>query len=178
MGYPCNFSLIVCIFAGFKKTSMQISVRPAVKADLPAIHALVYELAVFEHAPDSHTATIADYEKDYDAGIFQVHVAETIDNQIIGMIFYHIAYSTWRGRQMYLEDFVVTAAYRRFGVGQLLFSKMVEIARLKGCRLLKWQVLDWNTDAIEFYKKQNAEIENNWLTGKCFFIKPDGTPIG
>jgi GNAT superfamily N-acetyltransferase len=156
---------------------MQIKIRPAVKADMPALHALVYELAVFEHAPEAHTATISDYEKDFDAGIFNAHVAETLDNQVIGMIFYHIAYSTWRGRQMYLEDFVVTEKYRRSGAGQLLFNKMLEIAREKGCRLLKWQVLDWNVDAIRFYKKQNAEIEDNWLTGKCFFIRPDGTPI-
>jgi hypothetical protein len=26
-----------------------------------------------------------------------------------------------------------------------------------------WQVLDWNTPAIEFYKKYNARFDSEWI---------------
>lgn len=146
-----------------------IDIRPATVADLPAIHGLVYELAVYEKEPEAHTATLADYERDFKAGIFEAHVAvDTDSNTVVGMIFYYMAYSTWRGRMLYLEDFVVTETYRQYGVGQRLFDTFLAVAREKDCVLVKWQVLDWNTPAVKFYEKNKAMIEKEWWNGKIF----------
>ena len=151
-----------------------IVIRLASEADMPAIHALVHELAVYERAPEAHTATIEDYLRDFKTGIFESHVAVNTDEslgkqgEIVGMIFYYMAYSTWKGRMLYLEDFVVTENYRQYGVGQMLFETFLEIAREKECRLVKWQVLDWNEPAIKFYRKNEAIIENEWYNGKIF----------
>ena len=151
-----------------------IIIRLAKEADMPAIHALVHELAVYERAPEAHTATVEDYLRDFKAGIFESHVAVNMDKslgkqgEIVGMIFYYMAYSTWKGRMLYLEDFVVTENYRQYGVGQMLFETFLEIARQKECRLVKWQVLDWNEPAIKFYRKNEAIIENDWYNGKIF----------
>lgn len=151
---------------------MNIQIRPATVDDLPAIHALVHELAVYENAPEQHTATIEEYKRDFEAGIFESHVAVDTDNtegdQIVGMIFYYMTYSTWRGRMLYLEDFVVTENYRKYGVGQLLFETFLDVARQKDCFLTKWQVLDWNTPAVNFYEKNKAVIEKEWWNGKIF----------
>ena len=151
-----------------------IIIRLAKEADMPAIHALVHELAVYERAPEAHTATVEDYLRDFKAGIFESHVAVNMDKslgkqgEIVGMIFYYMAYSTWKGRMLYLEDFVVTENYRQYGVGQMLFETFLEIAREKECRLVKWQVLDWNEPAIKFYRKNEAIIEDDWYNGKIF----------
>ncbi len=146
-----------------------IKIREATFADLPAVHALVNELAVFEKSPESHTASIADYEADFSNKVFESHVAVDSDNQtVVGMILYYMAYSTWRGKMLYLEDFVVTEQYRQFGVGQMLFDTFLQVARDKKCVLTKWQVLDWNTPAINFYKKNKAIIEDEWYNGKIF----------
>ena len=151
-----------------------IVIRMATEADMPAIHALVHELAVYERAPEAHTATVEDYLRDFKVGIFESHVAISPDTslgkqgEIVGMIFYYMAYSTWKGRMLYLEDFVVTENYRQYGVGQMLFETFLEIARQKECRLVKWQVLDWNEPAIKFYRKNEAIIENDWYNGKIF----------
>ncbi|MBL7816437.1 MAG: GNAT family N-acetyltransferase [Saprospiraceae bacterium] len=149
-----------------------IIIRPATIDDIPAIHALVYELAVYENEPQAHTATIEEYRRDFEAGIFEAQVAIDTENteggQIVGMIFYYMAYSTWRGRMLYLEDFVVTEKYRQFGVGQRLFDTFLEVARQKDCFLTKWQVLDWNTPAVNFYQKNKAIIEKEWWNGKIF----------
>ncbi len=158
----------------------KINIRPATIDDMPAIHALVRELAVYEKEPEAHTATIEEYKRDFEAGIFEAHVAEDVDitdgtsrdsregSKIVGMIFYYMAYSTWRGRMLYLEDFVVTEKYRQYGVGQKLFDTFLDIARQKDCFLTKWQVLDWNTPAVNFYNKNQAVIEKEWWNAKIF----------
>ncbi len=167
--YTGGGGIFAIIFEKQKK-NMKFEIRAATIADLPSMHALVRELAIYERAPEAHTATVEDYIKDFRDHIFEAHVAvDSEKNEIVGMVWYHFAYSTWRGRMMYLEDFVVTESYRRFGLGQLLFDKFLEVAREKECKLVKWQVLDWNEPAIKFYEKNNALIETEWFNGKIVF---------
>jgi GNAT superfamily N-acetyltransferase len=146
-----------------------IHIRPAIEKDFISIHKLIHELAVYENAPEAHTATVEEYIRDFKLGIFEAHIAEDSDTEdIVGLIFYYMAYSTWRGRMLYLEDFVVTESYRRYGVGQMLFDTFIEVARQKDCFLVKWQVLDWNEPAVNFYEKNEAIIEKEWWNGKIF----------
>ncbi len=140
-------------------------IRPATEADLPAVHALMYELAVYENAPEAVSATLEEYRADFRAGIFESHVAE-IDGQVIGMTLFFMTYSSWKGKMLYLDDFVVTETHRRSGAGQLLFDAFLEEGRRRGCRLVKWQVLDWNAPALRFYEKNAAIIEKEWWNGK------------
>ena len=145
-----------------------ISIRKAHRRDLPAIHGLVRELAIYERAEAEFIASIEEYEQDFERGIFEAHVAE-LDGDVVGMALYYMAYSTWKGKMLFLEDFVVREAYRRNGIGQRLFEAFLEEARRQDCRLVKWQVLDWNEPAIKFYEKNGALIEREWWNGKLFF---------
>ncbi len=147
-----------------------MQIRPATTADLPAIHALVYELAVYEKEPDAVFTTPEEYRRDFEAGRFESFVAE-MDGEVVGMVLFYEAYSTWKGRMLYLDDFVVRESHRRFGVGQKLFDRFVEEGRRRGCRLVKWQVLDWNEPAIKFYEKNNAIIEKGWWNVKVFLFE-------
>ncbi len=146
----------------------KISVRIAQQEDLNAIHELVGELAIYEKAENEFVATLEMYRKDFADGVFEAIVAET-GGEIVGMALYYLSYSTWKGKMLFLEDFVVRQSYRRRGIGDLLFDEVVSIAKAKGCRLLKWQVLDWNKPALGFYAKKNATIEKNWWNGKIIF---------
>ncbi len=146
---------------------MDIIIRRAGDTDIPDIYQLVKTLAIYEKAPEAVTATLEDYYNDFRADIFQCHVAET-EGQVVGMVLYYTTYSTWKGRMLHLEDFVVYKAYRRLGIGQLLWGALIEEAKQRKARLLKWQVLDWNESAIQFYKKNNAIIEKDWYNGKIF----------
>lgn len=145
----------------------KIIIRKAQKEDLPAIYALVKELALYEKSPESVTATIEDYYQDFEDNIFESIVAER-DSEVVGMALYYMTYSTWRGRMLYLEDFVVKESERKLGIGKLLFDEVIEIAKSKKAVLLKWQVLEWNDPAIQFYKKYDTIFENEWLNGKLF----------
>ncbi len=151
---------------------MDIVIRKAAEADLPAIHDLVRELAIYEKAESEFVATLEDYAENLRDGAFEAAVAVK-EGAVVGMILYYLTYSTWKGRMLYLEDFVVREAYRRRGVGQRLFEAFLEIAREKRCRLVKWQVLDWNEPAIKFYEKNGARMEKEWWNGKIFFEEID-----
>ena len=147
--------------------SMKTTLRKAIKQDLQSVLNLVKELALYEKAPQEVTVTLADYEKDFDENIFNIIVAEQ-ENQIVGIAFYYMTYSTWKGKMLFLEDFVVKEELRGQGIGKLLFKSYLEEAQKLNVSLAKWQVLDWNEPAINFYKKYHSTIEDEWYNGKIF----------
>jgi GNAT superfamily N-acetyltransferase len=144
---------------------MKTTLRKATKHDLQAVLDLVNELALYEKAPQEVTVTLADYEKDFENKVFDIILAEQ-GNEIVGIAFYYMAYSTWKGKMLYLEDFVVKEELRGHGIGKLLFKAFLEEAKNLGASLAKWQVLDWNKPAINFYEKYNSTIEKEWYNGK------------
>ncbi|MEY4925988.1 MAG: hypothetical protein RI894_424 [Bacteroidota bacterium] len=146
----------------------KIKIRGGLATDMPDVHSLVYELAVYEKEPESVTATVADYIRDFNDGVFKVLIAENEAGEVVGMMLYYIAYSTWRGKMVYLDDFVVRETARGQGIGQILWNALLAESRNLGARLLKWQVLDWNEPAVRFYERADAIIEKEWWNGKVF----------
>jgi GNAT superfamily N-acetyltransferase len=144
---------------------MKTILRKATKQDLQGTLDLVNELALYEKAPQEVTVTLADYETDFDNNVFDILIAEQ-ENQIVGIAFYYMAYSTWKGKMLYLEDFVVKEELRGHGIGKILFKAYLEEAKKLNVSLAKWQVLDWNEPAINFYEKYNSTIEKEWFNGK------------
>ena len=134
--------------------------------DLPRVLALIQELAAYERAPEAVTNTLEMMRHDGfgPAPIFGFFVLENSPD-LVGLALFYTAYSTWKGRMLYLEDLVVTEAARRGGYGRLLFDAVVAEARRTGAQRLKWQVLDWNEPAIAFYKKLGAELDAEWING-------------
>ncbi|NBU35115.1 MAG: GNAT family N-acetyltransferase [Bacteroidetes bacterium] len=149
---------------------MPLIIRKAERGDLPFIHDLVRELAIFEKEEKEFTATLTMYENDFKENIFQSIVAE-LNGEIVGMVLFYLTYSTWKGKMLYLEDFVVKEKSRGQGIGKALFEAFIEEAKNQNCQLAKWQVLDWNEPAIQFYKQNNAILEKNWWNCKVFFNK-------
>tara|TARA_B100001559_G_C16448200_1_gene597880 strand:- start:744 stop:1226 length:483 start_codon:yes stop_codon:yes gene_type:complete len=144
-----------------------LTIRKGEKKDLPFILELIKELAKYENAIEQVSITLSELEKD-GFGLNQHYhflVAEK-ENNIIGMSFYWFRYSTWKGRFLFLEDFIVKKNYRRQGVGTALFNATIKVCQEQNINGMCWQVLDWNQPAIKFYKKYNASISREWLNGK------------
>jgi len=151
---------------------MKINIRKGLKKDLSSVLKLIKELADFENAAEQVTITLEDLEQDGFGSHpwFWFLVAEKND-EIIGLSFYWIRYSTWKGKFLYLEDFVIKKEYRRYGVGSKLFEETVKICKKLNLNGMIWQVLDWNSLAIDFYKKFDADISKDWLNGKLTKIQ-------
>lgn len=140
---------------------MNYTIREATEEDFPAIMSLVKELAEYERSPDKITNTVEQMKQE--KGLFTCLVAESEEKEIVGMALYFFAYFTWVGKSLYLEDIVVTQAWRQHKIGTALLARVMQAAREENCKRVRWQVLSWNESAINFYKKRSAEISDQWL---------------
>ena len=146
---------------------MKVKIRKGLKSDLPSVLALIKELAEFEKAPDEVCVTLEELEEDgFGQHPYYWFIVAEYKEEIIGLSFYFIRYSTWKGRFLFLEDFVVKENFRGQGVGAQLFEETIRIAQRLEVKGMVWQVLDWNEDALRFYKKYEASIHTEWLNGK------------
>ncbi len=144
---------------------MKIKIRRAVKGDCKRMMELVYELAIYEKAPNEVTVSFDHFvESGFgDTPVWWAFVAE-IDGVVEGFALYYIRYSTWKGQRLYLEDLLVTEKLRGYGAGRMLFDTLIDECKKNNYSGMAWQVLDWNEPAINFYKKfKDVRIEDNWL---------------
>lgn len=150
------------------QTPDQFILSKCLSDDLPSVFNMVKQLAIFEKEPDAVIATLDDYTQAFNENLIQVIVAKS-EGTVVGMVLFYLTFSTWKGRMMYLEDFYVVEDFRKLGVGQLLFDAFLTESKAQDCKLVKWQVLDWNEIGLNFYHKNNAIIEKNWWNGKIIF---------
>lgn len=146
------------------ETNGTIRIRVATKEDAPIILDLIRELALFERAPEEVTNTVEEIERDGFEGnpAFWCLLAE-YDGEVAGMSLYYIRYSTWKGRILYLEDIIVREKFRGKQIGSKLLKRTLEEAVRLGVNGTRWQVLDWNEPAIEFYKKYHCSFDGEWV---------------
>lgn len=145
-------------------------IRVAKKADMPEVLALIKELALFEKAPDAVMVTVKDLVRDGfgKKPLFKVFVAE-VNKEVAGMALIYTGYSTWKGKLVYLDDLVVRNEHRNKGIGKMLLDEVIRYAAGENARVLKWQVLRWNKDAIRFYKRySNIVFDDEWVDCKMY----------
>jgi len=145
----------------------EVIIRDARPDDIPQVYALIMELAIFEKAPDEVELTDDQLLEDSfgENPILEIIVAEKED-LILGAAMFYEKYSTWKGRAVHLEDFVVKESERRKGIGAMLFEEVMRIAKERNYSRMDWQVLDWNETAIAFYKKYGANLTTEWVDGR------------
>lgn len=141
---------------------MEVAIRRGSLDDIPAAFKLVKELAIYERALELLANTPEKMARDMENKLFDFIVAES-DGEIVGMSLYYFRYSTWKGKRLYMEDIVVTESFRGNGIGKLLFDGTVKIAKEMECTGMMWQVLDWNTSAVNFYRKYGTSYDDEWI---------------
>ena len=134
---------------------------------MPSVLKLIKELAAFEKEPEAVVVTVADLERDgfSENPLFQTFVAE-VNAEIVGMALYYYRYSTWKGRTIHLEDLIVNEKMRGSGLGFALYSEIIKQGKEDHVRRIEWNVLDWNTPAIDFYEKSGAKVLKDWLVAQ------------
>ena len=143
---------------------MNLTIRKAAPADVPAILRLIIALAIYERQPDAVEATEESLAKTLfgpDPTVW-VLVAER-DGAIVGFALWFLTFSTWTGRQsIYLEDLFVVAEARGSGAGRALFQALAREAKVRDCARIDWAVLDWNEDAGAFYRRLGGFHSTGW----------------
>ncbi len=149
-------------------------IRRAVPADVPIIHQLIRDLALYERALEMARATPAQLHESLfsDSPNVFCDLAETDENEVAGFAVWFLNYSTWTGTHgIFLEDLFVKPEFRGRGYGTALLVHLAQECVAKGYHRLKWSVLDWNQPSIDFYNSLGAESLDEWtefrLTGEA-----------
>ena len=141
-----------------------LSIRPAHASDVPTLKTLIHEFAEFERLPvaASEAGLLRDGFGEFPK--FRVVMAEW-EGQAAGYALFFDYYSSFEGRAgLFLEDIYVRDQYRGKGIGKALLARVASVAREQNCFGVRWQVLDWNTPAIQFYKDLGATFLDDWRT--------------
>jgi GNAT superfamily N-acetyltransferase len=141
-----------------------LSIRPAKSSDVSLLNTLIHEFAEFERLPV--TVTEADLLRDGfgEQPRFRVFLAAW-EGQPAGYAFFFDYYSTFEGRAgLFLEDIYVRDQFRGKGIGKALLARVAAVAREGHCFGVRWQVLDWNAPAIQFYERLGATFLDEWKT--------------
>lgn len=146
-----------------KNNAFSMIVRKGEKKDMSAVLNLIKELAIFEKEPQAVEVTANDLLRDgfSDNPLFYTFIAE-VEGEIIGMALYYYRYSTWKGKTIHLEDLIVQEKSRGTGAGYALYTAIISQGEKDNVRRIEWNVLNWNTLAINFYNKSGAKLLQDW----------------
>lgn len=137
---------------------MPFNIRLATENDFDVIHSLNKEFAQFIKTPDKFKISLEQMKEEQDH--FSCLVIENGAGEIIGFATTFIAWYSWIGKSLYLDDIYIIEKYRGLGLGSKLIDTVFKMAKEENCKKVKWQVSNWNKNAIKFYKKKGAIIDD------------------
>jgi len=144
----------------------RVDIRLATPADVPRLHGLIRQLAIYEKLEHTMVSTEADVAE----GLFGARPAAealvaSLDGAPVGFALFFTTYSTFLGRPgLYLEDLFVVPEARGAGAGKALLARLAQLTVERRYGRLEWVVLDWNEPAIGFYKSLGALPMDEWTT--------------
>ena len=153
------------MFTSLKGSAIpSLVLREARPGDVGLILDLIRELAVFERLERECVADVALLHH----FLFEDKKAHAIvaewESQPAGFALYFYNFSTFLGRPgLYLEDLFVSSAFRRKGIARAIFQYLAKKAVAEGCGRFEWSVLDWNQNALAFYRSLGAKAMDEWI---------------
>jgi GNAT superfamily N-acetyltransferase len=140
-----------------------LRIRKAVVADVLLLRKMIVEFATFEKLQDHVTVTEQSLTRDGfgDRPRFQALLPEW-DGKAAGYAIYFPFYSSFQGPGLFLEDIYVREEFRGKGIGKALMAEVGAQALREGLWAVRWEVLDWNQPAIDFYKRLGAVFLEDW----------------
>jgi diamine N-acetyltransferase len=145
---------------------MTTTIRKATPDDAELLQELILELAAYERLLDEAEPDIPLLREHLSEEALtgcEALIAETESGTAVGFALFYHTYSTFlTNAGLYVEDLYVKTTYRGEGIGRALLARLAALAEERGCRRMEWAVLDWNTEAIEFYDEMGAEPLDDW----------------
>lgn len=143
---------------------MSATISPATSDDVPAILAMIRELAEYEKLLDRLKATEDSLRRDlFGPRPYAEVLMGRLEGRAVGYALFFHNYSTFLAKPgIYLEDIYVRPAARGRGVGKALLTAVARTARERNCGRIEWSVLDWNKPSIDFYLSLGAKPLDDW----------------
>jgi GNAT superfamily N-acetyltransferase len=163
---------------------MTFSLRPTTPTDIPALHRLMRDFARYEKL--EHRFRITEpglHDVLFGASPAFDSVLAEVEATPVGFALWFLTFGTFSGRWgLFVEDIYIDQAHRSRGIGLALFRYMARIAIERGCIDMQWNVLDWNTPAIAFYRRIGAQSVRGWipqqLSGEALTALAEGAGNG
>jgi GNAT superfamily N-acetyltransferase len=143
---------------------MMLTIRPARAEDSALILSLIRELAEFEKMLHEVKATEETIRESLfgPGAVPEVLIAEVGGKGVAFALFFS-SYSTFLAKPgIYLEDLYVQPSFRSAGIGLALLRAIARLALERGCGRFEWSVLDWNENALRFYRRLGAKPQSEW----------------
>lgn len=164
--------------------SAAFTLRATTAADVPALHRLMRDFAAYEKLEHRFKITEARlHDVLFGAKPALESMLAEVDGAPVGFAIWYFLFGTFSGRYgLFVEDIYIEPAHRGRGIGLALFRHMARIAVERDCIQMEWNVLDWNTPAIEFYRRIGAKRPEGWvpqqLTGDALIALANGADNG
>ena len=144
---------------------MNFAIKPVAPTDVAALLQLIQELARFEKLEHEVEAT---EESLWNAFFGPQPTAGALialcDGVEIGYAIYFFTFSSFVGRAgIWLDDVYVKPEFRRNGLGRRLIEEVARVGVQRNCGRYEWSALNWNRNALDFYKKLGAKVMDDWL---------------
>jgi len=147
---------------------MNLKIRPIKEADFEELISMFNEFSSFQKVPEKMINTVEQMKAE--SNYLNGFVVENDTGRLVGYATYFYAYFTWIGKSLYMDDLYIKPEYRRKGLGKELIDTVLKKAKEEHCKKVRWQVSNWNRNAIDFYKNLGAKVDNiesncdYWLT--------------
>lgn len=144
---------------------MDYLINQMTRDDVPGLLELIRELARFERLEHEVEATV---ESLTDSFFGPKPVARALigraNSELAGYALYFFTFSSFIGRPgIWLEDLYVRPAFRRKGLGRAMIEAVARIGAERNCGRFEWTALNWNKNALDFYRKLGAQMMDDWV---------------
>lgn len=132
-------------------------IQKAGESDFPQIVELFKEFSIFQNMPEKMENSLERLQQEQE--FFNCFIAKNNNSQVVGYATWFYGYFTWSGKSIYMDDLYVKPEFRGKGIGSRLMQEVIAQGKSAGCHKLRWQVSHWNSQAIAFYTRMGAEID-------------------
>jgi GNAT superfamily N-acetyltransferase len=144
---------------------MEFSINEIKQDEVPGLLELIRELARFERLEHEVEATVESLTQSlFGPRPVAGALIARATGELAGYALHFFTFSSFTGRAgIWLEDLYVRSQFRRQGLGRALIQAVARVGADRNCKRFEWTALNWNKNALDFYRKLGAKTMDEWV---------------